>query len=273
MAGKTGVELLDDLISELEVAVGDNKASGAQLPVPPSKDPKEAPKAAKEAAVKGEEGSKTKDNDKGEKEGPPAEKAKKEGKKGGKGRPVKVEPKYPPKDVETLHALDLRVGVITEVEKHATAEKLYCEKIDIGEPDGPRNIASGLVPHYTLEEMQGKRLIVVANLKPKKLVGFQSFGMVLCAAKAKEDGTEKVEFVDPPADAPIGARVIVEGMEMYDPLTGAQVDKQKIFEKVANVLKTNEETGEAEYKGNKLIVEGEGGGVCKAPTVKGGLIR
>jgi aminoacyl tRNA synthase complex-interacting multifunctional protein 1 len=204
----------------------------------------------------------------------PSEKvAKQQGKKKGEGRPVKVEPKYPPKDVDTLHALNLRVGVITSVKKHETADKLYCEEIDIGEEDGPRAIASGLVPHYTLEEMQNKRLIVVANLKPKNLVGFKSYGMVLCAAKLKDDGTETVEFVDPPADAPIGARVIAEGMEMYDPLTGAQVDKQKIFEKVAGVLRTNEETGEAEYKGAKLVVEGSGGGVCKAPTVKGGFIR
>ena len=256
MTGRTGVELLDDLISELEVAVGENGVSKEEkepLPAPPSKDSKKVPVAKNNGDDKG-----------GKKEG---------GKKGGKGRPVKVEPKYPPKDVESLHALDLRVGVITEVEKHATAEKLYCEKIDIGEPEGPRNIASGLVPHYTLDQMQGKRLIVVANLKPKKLVGFQSFGMVLCAAKTNEDGSEKVEFVDPPADAPIGARVICDGMEMYDPLTGAQVEKQKIFEKVASVLKTNEQTGEAEYKGNKLIVEGEGGGTCIAPNVRGGLIR
>ena len=234
--GKTAVELLDDLIKEMEVATGDN------LPKAPGK--AEKPKM-------GSKGEKPK----------------------GKGRPVKVEPKYPPKDVETLHALDLRVGVITSVKKHDTADKLYCEEIEIGEAEGPRAIASGLVPHYTLEDMQGKRLIVVANLKPKNLVGFKSFGMVLCAAKMKEDGSEKVEFVDPPADAPIGARVIAEGMEMYDGLTGAQVDKQKIFEKVAGSLKTNEETGVAEYKGAKLIVEGEGGGVCQAPTVKGGMIR
>jgi aminoacyl tRNA synthase complex-interacting multifunctional protein 1 len=87
--------------------------------------------------------------------------------------------------------LDLRVGVIVDVAKHETADKLYCEKIDVGEPE-PRNIASGLVPHYTLEEMQGRRLIVVANLKPRNLVGFKSSGMVLCAQKTLEDGSEKV---------------------------------------------------------------------------------
>ena len=260
---KTAVELLDTLISELEVATGDSApaaSSSGALPIPP-------PVAMAVEASKTTEKQPAKEKDAQMKQ----QQAPTKGKKEGKGRPVKVEPKYPPKDVETLHALDLRVGVITSVKKHDTADKLYCEEIDIGEAEGPRAIASGLVPHYTLEEMQGKRLIVVANLKPKNLVGFKSFGMVLCAAKENEDGSEKVEFVDPPADAPIGSRVIVEGMELYDGLSGAQVEKQKIFEKVAAALKTNEETGVAEYKGNKLVVEGCG--ECTAPTVKGGAIR
>ena len=49
--------------------------------------------------------------------------------------------------------LDIRVGQIVDVWKHETADKLYCEKIDVGE-DSPRNIASGLVKHYSLEQMK-----------------------------------------------------------------------------------------------------------------------
>ena len=124
------------------------------------------------------------------------------------------------------------MGVITSVKKHDTADKLYCEEIDIGEAEGPRAIASGLVPHYTLEEMQGKRLIVVANLKPKNLVGFKSFGMVLCAAKMKEDGSEG-RIRRSTCRRACGAIVIAEGMEMYDGLTGAQVDKRRSSRKVA----------------------------------------
>ena len=45
----------------------------------------------------------------------------------------------------------------------------------------PRQIASGLAKVYTLEEMQNRRIIVVCNLKPRKLAGFKSNGMVLCA--------------------------------------------------------------------------------------------
>jgi aminoacyl tRNA synthase complex-interacting multifunctional protein 1 len=55
-----------------------------------------------------------------------------------------------------------------------------------------------LVPYYSLEDMQDRKLIVVANLLPRKLVGFKSFGMVLCASSTGEDGKERVEFIDPP---------------------------------------------------------------------------
>ena len=111
---------------------------------------------------------------------PPAPKEKKEKKEKGKSaaEPTDVV-ESAVKDELDINALDLRVGVIVKVQKHETADKLYCEEIDIGEPEGPRAIASGLVPHYTLEEMQNRRLIVIANLPPKKLVGFKSQGMVL----------------------------------------------------------------------------------------------
>ena len=48
---------------------------------------------------------------------------------------------------------------------HPEADKLYCEEIDCGEEGGPRQIASGLRMHYSEEEMLGKRVLVVANLK------------------------------------------------------------------------------------------------------------
>src|SRR3546814_465462 len=67
--------------------------------------------------------------------------------------------------------------------------RLYCEEIDVGE-DTPRQIASGLAKVYTLEEMQNRRIIVVCNLKPRKLAGFKSCGMVLCATnEGSENGS------------------------------------------------------------------------------------
>ena len=68
-----------------------------------------------------------------------------------------------------------------QVWHHPDADKLFCEEIELGEEGGPRQIASGLREHYTLEEMQDKKVLVVANLKAANIVGFKSNGMVLAA--------------------------------------------------------------------------------------------
>ncbi len=80
--------------------------------------------------------------------------------------------------------LDLRVARITSVKKHPSADKLYIEEIDVGEL-GKRQIVSGLVPYYKEEELIGKKIIIIANLKPAKLRGEISQGMLL-AAENKE---------------------------------------------------------------------------------------
>jgi methionine--tRNA ligase beta chain len=76
--------------------------------------------------------------------------------------------------------MDIRVGVITKVWHHPEADKLFCEEIDVGEEE-PRQIASGLREHYTLEQMLNRKVLVVCNLKSAKIVGFASSGMVLAA--------------------------------------------------------------------------------------------
>ena len=69
--------------------------------------------------------------------------------------------------------LDIRVGVIVKCWNHADSEKLLCEEIDVGEGN-PRSIASGLRAHYTAEEMTGKKVVVLANLKERPMAGFKS---------------------------------------------------------------------------------------------------
>ena len=260
---KGALQLVTDLIDELEANVA--LATVQDLPSVPSSSAG-AGAATKAAAVAAEAtgGDDKKSEKKTEK--------KTEKKKGGGGRPVKVEPSYPPKDVETVHALDFRVGIIRSVKKHDTADKLYCEEIDIGEAE-PRQIASGLVPHYTLEEMEGRRLIVVANLKPRNLVGFKSSGMVLCAATpdSSHPSGEKVEFIEPPADSKPGDRVLGEGLQFYDALTQAQTEKQKMWEKIAKGLKVDAE-GNATWNSTKLVA-GESGAALTAPTVRDAAIR
>jgi len=230
MVSKTGMEMLDDLIFELKATTAADPSSSSGL--------------SKKKEKKERGGEETKQKRQSKVTNAPA----------------------PSKDELNLNSLDLRVGQIVSVKKHDTADKLYCEEIDIGEEE-PRQIASGLVPHYTLEEMQGRRLIVVANLKPRALMGFKSCGMVLCAAKGM-GLDEKVEFLEPPADAPLGARVTAEGLK-NEPLSQKQCDKQKAFAVVAVDLHTDED-GVGKWKELRLLCEGK---PCVAPTVRGGEIR
>mmetsp|Transcript_27234 Transcript_27234/g.45410 ORF Transcript_27234/g.45410 Transcript_27234/m.45410 type:complete len:787 (-) Transcript_27234:75-2435(-) len=141
--------------------------------------------------------------------------------------------------------MEIRVGKIVKVWNHEEADKLLCEEIDLGEEGGPRQIASGLRGHYSLEEMQDKKVLVVCNLKASKIVGFVSNGMVLAA---KGDG--KVELVTPPDDAPIGERVFIEGLS-GDPASSAQVKKKKIWDTVAKKLQTAED-GTATWDGKVI---------------------
>jgi len=66
--------------------------------------------------------------------------------------------------------IELKVGRIVKVWNHEAADKLYCEEIDCGE-DTPRQVASGLRAHYSLEDMTDRLVVVVTNLKDSKLVG------------------------------------------------------------------------------------------------------
>lgn len=96
--------------------------------------------------------------------------------------------------------VDLRVGKIISIKKHEKADKLFVEQVDLG--DKTVQIVSGLVGHYTAEELEGKHLVIVANLKPAQLRGEISQGMVLAA----EDKDGKVGLVFA-ANAKPGERV------------------------------------------------------------------
>lgn len=94
-------------------------------------------------------------------------------------------------------SLNIRVGKILSIEQHPEAEKLYVETIDLGEEE-PRQIVSGLKNYYTLEEMKDKKVLVLTNLKPAKLRGVKSNGMVLVA----EETDSKLGLLT--SDTPVG---------------------------------------------------------------------
>ncbi len=132
-------------------------------------------------------------------------------------------------------AFDIRVGKIIEVWPHEESDKLWCEKVDLGDAE-PRQILSGLRKFYKKEDMQDQLVLVLCNLKKRNLVGVPSHGMVLCASNAEHT---EVEFVVPPEGAKVGERVMFEG---YDGEAEAEnkFAKKKMLEKLAPDLKTDE---------------------------------
>lgn len=109
--------------------------------------------------------------------------------------------------------------------------RLFCEEVDVGE-EQPRQIGSGIRAFHTFEEMQGHRVCVVCNLKPRKLGGFPSNGMLMCACT---DDHSAGALIDPPADAKIGERVFFPGYE-GEAATSAQVQKKKYLENALPVI-------------------------------------
>ena len=105
----------------------------------------------------------------------------------------------------------LKVAKIIEVTRHPDAEKLYIEKLDDG-TGVERIICSGLVPYLKEEDLLGKHVVIADNLKPRKLRGIESRGMLLAADYTDADGKECVEVLDCSWAAP-GTPVVLEGTD------------------------------------------------------------
>ena len=85
--------------------------------------------------------------------------------------------------IDDFAKVELVVGTVEKCEKHPEADRLLVSQINIGKEI--RQIVSGIADHYTPEEMVGKKVIVVSNLKPAKLRGVESQGMILAGSKKK----------------------------------------------------------------------------------------
>ncbi len=97
--------------------------------------------------------------------------------------------------------LQFQVGEIIACEAVPKSRKLLCSKVKIGSQ--VRQIVSGIKAHYTPEEMVGKKVMVVVNLKPAKLAGILSEGMLLCA----EDADGNLSLMVPEKEMPAGAEI------------------------------------------------------------------
>jgi methionyl-tRNA synthetase len=106
-----------------------------------------------------------------------------------------------PISIEDFARIELRVAEVIACEKHPQADKLLILRLNVG--DHTRQVVSGIARWYKPEDLIGRKLILVANLKPAKLRGVESQGMIL----AGEDEAGNVVVVTPEKDLPPGARV------------------------------------------------------------------
>ena len=102
--------------------------------------------------------------------------------------------------IEDFTKVELKVGTIISAEKHPKADRLLVEQIDLGEET--RQIVSGIAASFSPEDVVGKKVIVVTNLKPVKLRGVESQGMILCASNADD-----LDIVTIVKDLPNGTKV------------------------------------------------------------------
>lgn len=182
--------------------------------------------------------------------------------------------------------IELRVGRVAQVWAHPTAERLFCVNIKLtpeaqaeansapgqGETGQVRQVASGLRGHYTAEELLGRQVVLVCNLKESKFQGFLSQGMVLAAKETKgseEEQAPAVELVCPPAGSVVGERVFLRGYEDAGPgLAPVQVKRLKVWEAVMPDLRTDDE-GVACWREMPLLTSA---GSCTVSRLRGAPI-
>lgn len=198
--------------------------------------------------------------------------------------------------------IDLRVGHILKAVKHPEADSLYVSTIAMGDKAGTddtseyegqivRTVCSGLNGLVPLEEMQGRKVVVVCNLKPVKMRGVKSCAMVLAASPRLKESEEDhhagpVELVTPPAEAKAGDRVFFEGWkgepegilnpkkgrvwETIQPGFKTTLNLEVVFD--AGMVKELSKEGEEPKTGwGKMITES--GGMCTVKSLVDGIVR
>jgi methionyl-tRNA synthetase len=104
--------------------------------------------------------------------------------------------------IDDFAKVEMRVGLVRSAERVKGADKLLHMQIDIAEPE-PRSIVAGIAEAYTPEDLVGRKVVIVANLQPRKLRGLTSNGMILAASP--EGG--KPVLVTVASDVPLGTRL------------------------------------------------------------------
>ena len=143
---------------------------------------------------------------------------------------------------------------------HPQSDKLYVETIDLGEAS-PRQILSGLAQHMSLDQVKGADVVVICNLKARKMAGVESQGMVLCASDAAKSN---LCFVTPPPGSKPGELVSWDGYPGTAE-SAKRMEKKKAWEAIAPELVTAAD-GTACYKDKPFKLSS---GVCTSKVASG----
>lgn len=106
-------------------------------------------------------------------------------------------------EIDDFAKVDLRVGTVLSAERVPKADKLLLLKVDLNE-EQPRQVLAGIAQYYEPEKLVGRKVVIVANLKPRKLRGYESQGMVVAASYGDEGRPVIATFTE---DVPNGARL------------------------------------------------------------------
>ncbi len=118
-------------------------------------------------------------------------------------KPEKIEEKEPTNIInfKDFGKVEMVVAMILEVEKVENADRLLKLEVDTGEDK--RTLVAGVADYYSTEDLKGRKIIIVKNLKPAKIRGVHSRGMILAASGP--DGRPYIPII--PEDTPIGAKL------------------------------------------------------------------
>ena len=177
--------------------------------------------------------------------------------------------------VEDLRRPALRAVTIIDVGPHPEADSLLLLKVDCGDVGGtmePRTVVAGLAGKIAINDLIGKKVVAVTNLKPAKMRGIESYAMLLAASDGKDEN-EKVELLSVPDSVPNGELISFDGKEPSEP---DEMMKSKgalkVWDRVKAGLQTNSE-GEAVYasEGQSFRMMTSGGPIKAASLQNAGI--
>lgn len=153
-----------------------------------------------------------------------------------------------------FHMCDLRVGQVEKVSCHPEADGLFHMIVAIGKHES-RSVCAGLRKFMSSEQLQGRKVVLICNLKPRKLRGVESEAM--CLAGSAQNSQNEKEVVVPltvPANTPIGSFIHAQGLGGERAVVPGKKLSGKVWDRVVSLLSVVD--GNASYSGCPMRAEG-----------------